>query len=555
MANEYRTWYSSTEQDWVVQCDSFLVNVVGWYRVFTYSDTSSDRHYAWLSEGEARDKRPPRIISIDSVGNNISLDCLQVAPNGFNFTTGAYNTYVGSSAETVMAASTPGRCRNVASKDRLFMSLESSPTAINSGYVGFIDSFYSPLDDPNPIFVRASRFTTSDWTDTSQVRMLRSDDTEQRYDLNWDQSMVDEGYPNPRSGEYTFKSPEVYYTEDVAYNEVRGRPKGLYIGKVDRLAHGAFVNIKGEPHLCTKMGNQQEVIVVGPVSSNGQVPPYRGWQNTPDLKIDYTHRGLQVDVSISGTLALWRFDTGHLDGYVYGSGSALPVPTVYPDTTGNYNLTPQGTLTSVESRLREAASFDGATQYASASGDVPARDALKSEWTFECVFMPAAIPTSTNRATLLDFSTAGGTSASNILLRVSIAPAVGPTPDIYNVGRGNVDILWEKGTATSINSLTNGDFIQQSRWNYLAIVKKQSNTPTKYDIDVWHCSFGDHTVPVKRATFTGVDNATDGTSSNWYIGVAEDLTQYLDGLMDDTRITERALTDEEIINSCSRSML
>jgi hypothetical protein len=551
MANEYRTWFATTEQEYMVSMLYFLEHVVGWYRTYTWTDTGTDKRFAFVSEGEAYDKRPPRAIVMRGVSNEVRLDALQVLPGRQLYSYGT--EYVGASSELEFRSmATPGRCRTVASKDRIFMHVQTTSTTRMSGYIGFMDSFYSPADDPSPIYVRGSYQTTHDWTVDNVGWMRRSDDgAEVRAVLHWDVGLVNEGYPNPRNGEYTFRAPEVVYQDSLQYNEVRGRLKGLYIGSVGRLAHGSFVSINGQQHLCTKNTDEVEVIVTGPVSSNGQVPINRGWMSRPNLEVDYAERGMQLDTATSGTLALWRFDTGHL-GYVYGSGSTLPVPSVYIDTAGNHDLIPQNGMTSVQSRLREAAYFDG-TGYATTSGTTAATAALKEEWTFECVFKPGAIPTASDRQTIIDYGSTGGGDVNNTLLRVSVSPAFGVTPDEYIVERGNLDILWEKDTGTPINSLTTGDFIQEDRWNYVAVVKKYNGS--NYDIDVWHCSFGDHVVPTKKATFTSLDNATSGTSSDWFVGVDESLTNYLNSSVDDTRITERVLTDDEIISSCFRSML
>lgn len=553
MANEYRTWYASDEQEYVVQTDEFLRHVVGWYRVFTHSDTGTDTRYTWMSEGETNDSRPPRLISIHGTSNDVRLDGPMVADNGFNFITGTFSSYVGASGDLEFQLSTPGRCRSVANKDRLCMNLQNSATARYGGYLGFIDSFYSPIDDPNPVFVKGQNQSFNNWVGGTESRMLRTDFTEAVYKFNWNTAAINEGYPNPRDGSYSFYRPAVYYDGDIEYNEIRGRLKGVYYGRVTLLAHGSFVKIDDEFHLVTKMNDELEAIVIGPASSNGQQPVNYGWQPRPNLEANYTYRGLQVDAAVSGTLALWRFDTGHLNGYVYGSGSALPVPTTYPDEAGNYNLTAQNSVTSVQSRLREAIDLDGSTHYASATGDATSAAALKAEWTFECVFMPDTIPTAAARATLIDYGSTGGADANNTLIKVAVSPATGTTPDVYNVERGNIEISWEKDTGILVSNLATGDFVQQNRWNYLAIVKTYNGS--NYDIDIWHCSFGDHLTPIKKASFTGMDNATSGTSSNWFIGATEALASHFDGQIDDTRITERALSDEEILTSCTRTML
>jgi hypothetical protein len=489
------------------------------------------------------------------VSNDVRFDGPMVADNGFDFVTGDLNTYIGASIELEFRSSIPGRCRSVASKNRVCPHIQIDTVANRYvGYLGFIDSFYSPTDDPNPVLIRGQTQGVQDWTaDTTQTKMLRSDESEDTYLYNWNTAAINEGYPNPRDSSYSFYRPLVYYSASLEYYEIRGRLKGVYYGRPDRLAHGSFVKIGDEFHLVTKTTDESDAIVLGPVSSNGQAPPNYGWQPRPSLETDYTYRGLEVDLAVSGTLALWRFDTGHLEEYIYGSGATLPVPTTYGDEVGNYELTAQSSVTSVQSRLREAIDLDGSTHYASATGDGTAAAALKDEWTFECVFMPDTIPTASARATLIDYGDAGGTDVSNTLIKVAVSPAVGTTPDVYNVERGNIEISWEKDTGTLVSNVTNGDFVQQNRWNYLAIVKKYNGST--YDIDVWHCSFGDHLVPVKKASFTGMDNATAGTSSNWYIGTTEALASYFDGQIDDTRVTERVLSDEEILTSCSRTML
>ena len=554
MANEYRTWFASDEQEYLIQADEFLQHVVGWYRVFTHTDSSTDRRYTWLSEGEDDDKRPPRLVSIHGVSNEIRFDALLVADNGFNFITGAFNTHVGDHVELEFRAGVPGRCRTVASKDRVCPHTQTGPTSRYTGYLGFIDSFYSTVDDPNPILVRGQSTSFDDWVEDNgdSTRMLRSDDTEQPYTYNWNTAAVNEGYPNPRGGSYSFYRPILYYGASLEYYELRGRLKGVYYGRADKLAHGSFIKIGEEFHLVVKTTDENGATIIGPASSDGQVPINYGWQPRPNLETNYTYRGLEIDLAVSGTLALWRFDTGHLDNYTYGSGASLPVPITYADETGNYDLTAQNGVTSVQSRLREAIDLDGSTHYASTAGD-GAADALKGEWTFECVFMPDTIPTASARATLIDYGDGGGAAVSNTLLKVSVSPAIGVTPDVYNVGRGNIEISWEKDTGTLVSNITSSDFVQQNRWNYLAVVKKYNGAT--YDIDIWHCSFGDHLVPVKKASFTGMDNATDGTISDWYIGTTEALASYFDGQLDDTRITERVLSDEEILTSCTRTML
>jgi len=556
MANSYGTWFSTTEQEILVGLDVYLEHVVGWYRVFTLSDTPTDRHYVYLSEGEENDGRPARLVAYDAVANNLNTDCLHIGE--FDFLTGDYGSvYLGVSNNNRLSnISGGGRNRSVADKERVIVIVEINATDRFSLYTGRINSIYNAQDDPNPYMIRGQLFSADGWTGGLNIRALLSEDTETTHVILFHTAMTNEGYPNPRNGKFSFYNTLLYYNANVSFYEVRGQVRGVFYGKPDRIGNGSFVQIGDDFYLCHKTTNELDALLLGPVSQDGEIPQdivQQGFPRSPYLKIDYTSRGLELESTTSGTLALWRFDTGNLDGYVYGSGSTLPVPTSYPDATGAYNLTPQSSLTSVESRLREAADFNGSSHYASASGDAAASGTLNGEWTFEMVFKPDTIPTGGNEVTLLSYGASGATEADNALLQVSITPAVGTTPDIYNVERGNIKVLWEHSAGTDVDNETAGDFVQQNRWNYLAIVKRLNGAT--YDLEVWHCSFGDYVSPSLKLSVSALAASSGGGDSSWFVGVDPALANYYNGQIDDTRVTERALTASEIASNCSRSMV
>jgi len=144
---------------------------------------------------------------------------------------------------------------------------------------------------------------------------------------------------------------------------------------------------------------------------------------------------------------------------------------------------------------------------------------------------------------------------TNTLFRVRVTDAVGTSPDEFQVDHGNVEVFWEFGTGADVINETIGDFIQSKRWNYLALVKKDNGGT--FDLEVWHCSFGDFVIPVLRKTFTGLANSDGGASSSWFIGSDPDLSSFafFDGRIDEIRVTGRALTPAEIQTSCSRVIL
>lgn len=556
MANAYRTWYAVTEQDWVSKLDSFLVNVCGWYRVFTYSDTTTNRSYAWMSEGESNDGRPARIVNVLATADDIRPDCYLL--DTYNFTTGDPGpVFLGSNDNAeVRSMGSPGKCFCVGDKDRVFASFQTATSTFINTYFGFIQSFYNSLDDPYPYMVRGQTLSTHSWADNFNVWMIRTDNTEDTYKMYFASSMVKEGYPNPRNGQYSFFQPIIYYDSNINFYEVRGRPKGVYFCDQTRLGHGSFVKFDDNHYVVFVSSNEEDALAIGPVSDDGNIPQdvvNLGYPAYPSLYVDYTNRGFQLDSSISGTLSLWRFDVGHLSGYKYGSGSALPQPTTYTDESGVYTLDITNNVVSVESRLREAASFNGSTQYLFGNGSPTASGTLHDDWTLEIVFKPSDMPIGGNKFTLIEYGASGSGEDNNSLLGLNLISASTTITDQYNVDRGNVEVFWQHSSGVIVSVETDSDFVQQDRWNYLAVVKEYNGST--YDLTVWHCSFGDYREPSLKATYTGLSNSSGGLNSGWRVGVDFTTTNYYNGYIDDTCVTKRALLPNEIIENCRRVML
>jgi hypothetical protein len=425
-------------------------------------------------------------------------------------------------------------------------------------YAGFIDSFYRPEDDPYPYIIKGQLNAGVDWRDFGHTVAIGADGTEGAVTFNFNESTIAEGDPNPRSGEFSFWRPMVYNNISAPNYEVRGRLIGGIYSNGGRLGSTSFAQIGSDYYLVSKTGGELGAMLWGPVSDNGVLPTDiidGGFPSYPLLNVDYSYRGMEVDVAVSGTLALWRFDTGHLENYVYGSGETLPVPSSYLDELGSYDLVPQNGMTSVASRLREAADFDGVGDYCTNAGDATMIAALKDQWTVEMVFKPDSIPSGANEEQLVVFGSASsGSEADNALLSVAITSADGVSPDEFNVERGNIKVSWQRTvSSTDVSVETGTDFIQQNRWNYIAIVKSYNGS--FYDLDIWHCSYGDHNIATKKSFYADLENATGGTNSSLFVGRANTAVNFYSGQIDDTRITQRPLTEEEIQESCRRSML
>ena len=551
MANAYGRWYVATEQDVVPPTSSLLCNLVGWYLIGVTTDTTSDRNYIFLSEGEEDDGYAPRMLQVRGNSNYIYMR-LPIY-GAYNFFTGAWGEpNLNSGVTYINSQSDPERCAVFASKDRVVITTQPSTMTTWFLYSGFMDSFYSPTDCPSPVFVAGQHYHSSSLS--SNVFALNFANAEIQVNVSTGASITDNGAPNVRDGSYCFFNPIVYYNGDGIYKELHGRMKGCYMANYYAYAYGSYVQIGNDYYYIFKSEPPAEAIAIGPVNDYGTLPTdfiRLGFLNTAYLKIDYTYLGFVWD---DDTLALWRFDTGHLGNYLYGSGATLPVPSVYGDETGIYTLLPKNGMTSVESRLREAADFDGAGDYVTGAGSATVSGVLNGSCTYEFVFKPDTIPTGSGIATLFQYgSDTSGNESLNDLMCIDIVAASGTTPNDMNVELGNISLSWEYEIGSKVRLATASDFVQQDRWNYLAVVKVVSGPSCA--ISIWHCSFGDHRVPKLKKYVAGLDNSTGGDTSSWYMGAAASLANFYDGQLDDTRIMTRALTDEELLASCRRAML
>lgn len=552
MANAYRPFAATTEQDFVTKLRVFLEQVVGWYPNYIAAETGTDHNVTWVSEGDAVDSS--RVyIGVRGYGDELVLTVYQDQDGGTGTPAGL--TLGGGGGNTELrAVSAPGRCRVWADKTRCVFMSETSATNRASVYLGFLDSFYTVDDDPFPALIRGATSFATDWTDTSLLYGLRAvDDTQVVHSMFYAPNTVAAGAPNPRSGTLSFYKPIVYYDGDASSYEVRGRLRGVLYTPPNRVAHGAVIDVDGDKYLATKTTDESDCMLFGPLTDDGSVPVtvmQGGFPNYPDYSVDYTTRGFTLEAGSTGTLALWRFDTDSTT-YRRTSGAAYPSPASFPDSASYYNLVPQAGLTVVRSRLQEAADFNGSTQFATVSGSTAVPTALQGEWTLEMVFKPDTIP-GTGADTILEYGIAGSAAeANNIQVSVQILPIVGTSPDEFD--RGNLRVRWEKDAGTIVSASTTGDFIYAQRWNYVALVKTVSG-PTA-SVAVWHCSFGDHRTPVLRVSLTSLDNATGGTNGFWFVGANADGDSFFDGQLDDTRITKRALSAAEILASCQRVVL
>lgn len=523
MVINYTTFTSSDEQDFLVKLDDFIQNHVGWYRIDTISDTSSNKDYVYVSDGEP-----------DQTNNNPRYIRLQGTSNEFRFR--AYSTYVDSGTNTgeitdstntqIQIGAGPHQAVVIADKERVMVASKSSPTSIHTFcYVGRVHSFYSAHLDPYPNAVKGTRLDSYDWDESSsnnQWYAIGEDETQYSYEISTANDMAAASSPNPRNNQFSFFNPTLFLDGVGAQNELRGKVRGAY-QVANRLSSGSYVTLASGTHLVHKGLASATTWCFGPltdprIGDPNRIPP-------SVAEVDYDFRGFIAD---GNTLANWR-----LDAEVGGE---------YVDQTGTYNLTPANSPTLVNSPLVQAVDFNGSTQSASGNGNAAAATALTGEWTCEISFKPDTIPGS-GADVLLEFGfDSEGTDSENILLNIGLAPS------------NEIRVLWEDTGGSDISNTTSaGGFIVQDRWNYLAVVKK-SVGGGNYDIEVWHASFGDNE-PVLRETFSSVSNAVGGSDSDWYLATDSSTTDYFDGQIDAVRVQEEVLTPAQIKTSASRVRL
>lgn len=485
MANSYKEFIAPDTATIVEQLDDLLVKFVGWYRIDTIADTSTDKDYVWSSDGEDPDNSNPVTIRIAS---NSSNDLL--------FYT--YETYTNSSTNTgeihdVNASEFGGlsanvKCRLIASKDRVVIVCDEGLNNFYTAYLGKLVSFYEFPDDPYPHVVKGQSSNTDNWYDISDDQFFAIDsggNVREYFSFGYS-TIVSNGDPNPRNNQLSFAAPLLYRDEGDAFDELRGRFIGTYRVSPDAVGHGTYVSFGNDVYIAIKTSDQSQANVFGPISADGTVPP--------DLPVfSYSNRGMEND---GDTLALYRFDSD--------SGG------IFTDETGNYTATISGTSL-VDSPLQKAATFGG-DDVGLGTGDSTAEAAMKGEWTFEAVYRPTNDIQLDDTQVLCAYTQSGTGSANNALARVLVS------------GTNSLGVNWETGTQQKTLNATPSGVVNTTFWNYSAWVKKDNGS--NYDVEIWHGSFGD-SKPNLITTISGLPNATGGGDSIFILGSDENYSPQL----------------------------
>lgn len=235
------------------------------------------------------------------------------------------------------------------------------------------------------------------------------------------------------------------------------------------------------------------------------VVPVSSFMGDPPQCIFSDDHGHAVD---NNTLALWRMDeTG-------GPGVT--------DETGRYPLMATNT-TIADGRFGKARASLPNSNYLSGPGSAAAVTALTGEWTVEAWIWLNV--TWANLGTITSYTTTGETTATNTLLAFRV------------LANRTLQSIWENGAGVDVAANLTDTVLLMARWYHVAARKKLNGG--LYDV-----TFFLNGEPV--GTFTGLANASGGTSAIWYVGGTTAINEGFNGSIDDVRVSTVPRLDEEI---------
>ena len=219
------------------------------------------------------------------------------------------------------------------------------------------------------------------------------------------------------------------------------------------------------------------------------------------------HVGARADAT--SALAHWKLNEA--------SGSAL-------DSVGAYTLTATGSpgavgsLFAVPSGATGARTFDGSTQYFSASGATAFVDHFTANHCFSAVFKPDVV---TGTRTIFAYTTLSETLATNALL-------------VLRLSGDEIGWIWEYGSGTNVTQTTSGLSLVAGKTYLATIAVDDASNGSATACDVRLYVFEKGAGLIYEQTWTNQTRAAGGTSSAPAIGYDPGTPgNYFDGTIDD----------------------
>lgn len=521
MAANYIEFYSSSVEDAMIVIRDFLVNHVGWYHIYSFSDTASDRDYVFKSDGEAEvgnlNSAVVRIRGSVDVIYNYAYETFTVI-GGVPTGTGAVSVWPDTATRNIPSG---GTFIVVADKERVQIGVEITATDVHTpSYVGRVSSLYNSTDDPYPLAVKGSAGTSNAFTLVKGRTPLGNIET---YYLRKNTDLVDACAPSTRNGKMAYIPPMVYCLSLSSGYDTRGILRGMYqvdSGRKNR----QFVSLASGTYTVLRNSVTEPVYCYGPTVDRRLGDMYSVPKPAP--AVDFEFRGLKESTP----------------NEVFNYRTYLSTSTEIEDSSSNsLNLSLTNSPTTQDSPNKLSVDFNGTTQYGTRTSNILIENSFKSEYTLEMVVMPDSIAPASDNCLVEYGYNAGSIENENTLFKLSLTTS------------GTLLVDWESGVSVSHSFETPDNVMSEERWNYVS-VKVKETTPSNYDLEIWSGKFKDHS-PVLRSTFTNVTMPTGGTVSSLYTFCDSTTSNYFSGRLDGFKLTSSPLSESELESSFSRTKL
>ncbi len=264
----YNYGTAATEQDFITDINTFLTVTIGEWELYdTVSDTASDRDYVWKSAGEDPDNYREIYIRMRAESNNVYV---------YGYGSWTSDSVYGQELYNASYSYLPTngyafRYWMFGNKDFVCFTILNSTTGYtHTGYLGLIESSYTPDIDPYPILCRGHRTHYYTWH-TSNYQYMHApvaSGSQQYFSYNWDTTLdYDLGI---RESKLLFM-PVVLRNSTASNNEVRGRPYGVYQVQDGRAPKIAPITSASGVFLCFRDGSQSytdRTYAYGPVAAD-----------------------------------------------------------------------------------------------------------------------------------------------------------------------------------------------------------------------------------------------------------------------------------------------
>lgn len=156
-----------SEQDTLDRLDEFMTGALGWNRVAVVTDDTSDNDRVWYSAGEVPGKYSPMYVRVRATNNDIRFQGYTLWDSG----TG--NDEIANTTELQIPNDNDGGPDEyvfVGNKDVVFVVTRLNSNSSNyMGGFGYWDTFYTPQQDPYPLWVMGQNVGTDNFNNTHRV--------------------------------------------------------------------------------------------------------------------------------------------------------------------------------------------------------------------------------------------------------------------------------------------------------------------------------------------------------------------------------------------------